>query len=137
MDGTETPSSVFAADVYAGLEAPETIDLRKRTGLETPDTTAPTRELYQVVQEKKASISGQVFGSDRGYVLPGDSNLPLDPDQLDEMMDKSHNHGSNGAASSRSGRDGMETEEDATRGSRKRKADGTSSVLRKVKDFKF
>ena len=74
----ETPSTLEGiASTVSGLETPDTIDLRKRAGTDTPDTLAGSypRELYQVVQEKKASggnaDGGQFFGSDKTYVLPG------------------------------------------------------------------
>ena len=75
IGGMETPmtmdGSVGATLLSSGIETPDTImDLRKRAGLETPDSTV-TRELYQVIQEKTshAGSSGQLFGSDKTYVL--------------------------------------------------------------------
>ena len=76
----ETPSTLEGiSSTVSGLETPDTIDLRKRAGTDTPDTLAGgsyPRELYQVVQEKKvaggnAGEGGQFFGSDKTYVLPG------------------------------------------------------------------
>ena len=60
----------------SGMETPDTIDLRKRIGIETPDAET-AKELYHIVQEKQAQAPGQFFGSDRKYVLPGaESELP-------------------------------------------------------------
>eukprot|EP00975_Prorocentrum_lima_P055279 11594465-Prorocentrum_lima.AAC.1 len=75
------------------METPDTIDLRKRAGMETPESSygAP-KELYQVVPERRpvggAAAAGQLFGSDRTYALPGkgDVTMALDPDQLEEML---------------------------------------------------
>jgi splicing factor 3B subunit 2 len=122
-DGLETPATIADSSWISGLDATESIvDLRKRIGgLETPDTAAGnSRELYQVIKESKAQVnaSGQIFGSDRLYTLPGQSN--------------------GGDVSVKLGqtRDGMDTEDDAARGSRKRKAE-TSLVSKKAKEFKF
>jgi splicing factor 3B subunit 2 len=158
MSGLETPSTLDGiGSVISGMETPATIDLRKRAGIETPDTTVDdhgaTKELFQVVKEKKqnSSTAGQLFGSDRAYVLPKNNNdiqLSLNPDELDEIMkDKGKmreaheqqqqdnvmfKHMNNFSASIV---DGAETEEDRTKG-KKRKAEQTV-VSRKVKEFKF
>ena len=76
--GAETPTTLQGiSSMASGLETPSTIDLRKRMGTETPDTVfdpdeAP-KELYHVIQERQSSVSGQLFGSDRAYKLPGAS----------------------------------------------------------------
>eukprot|EP01033_Poteriospumella_lacustris_P015476 gene15476-11068_t len=117
--GTETPATIADSSWISGLDATESIvDLRKRMGgLETPDTQQ--RELYQVIKESKgqAGAGGQIFGSDRLYSLPGHSNGDV-------------------SVKIGQGRDGTETEEDAVRGSRKRKAE-ESLVSKKAKEFKF
>ena len=92
--GAETPSTLDGIQsVTSGLDTPDTIDLRKRTGLDTPESSysGAGRELYTVIQEKHAAggaQAGQVFGSDRTYVLPGkgDVQLSLNPDELEEML---------------------------------------------------
>jgi hypothetical protein len=45
-----------------GLETPDTIDLRKKTA---------DRPLYQVLEEKEASVGGAMMGSSHTYVIPG------------------------------------------------------------------
>ena len=45
-----------------GLETPDTIDLRKKTA---------DRPLYQVLEEKEASVGGALMGSSHTYVIPG------------------------------------------------------------------
>eukprot|EP01036_Dinobryon_divergens_P037758 gene37758-49458_t len=90
--GIETPSTTEGiSSVTSGLETPETIDLRKRAGLETPDSAVGgQKELYYVVQERQAGPGdkAQIFGSDRTYVLPGkgDVNVSINPDQLENEL---------------------------------------------------
>jgi splicing factor 3B subunit 2 len=157
--GLDTPSTLDGtSSMISGMETPDTIDIRKRAGLETPDISVQgqgNRELYQVVKEKKASAagSGQLFGSDRLYVLPGKSDVQIsfNPDELDDLVknkerlkeahdaqiaqqDLMFKH-MNYNRSTTSHTDGMETE-DRMKGSKKRKADQTT-VLRKMKEFKF
>ena len=59
------------------METPDTIDLRKRTGIETPDESAgPPRELFHVLQERKADKSeGSIFNTENVYILPGTLTL--------------------------------------------------------------
>lgn len=126
--GLETPAIADGSvSMISEFETLDTIDLRKRAGQETPDTgpRGKDQQLYRVVQERKQSGAalGTVFGSDRGYVLG--QGQSADPDDLHDE-----------APSEVSRRDGADTEDG--RASRKRKAaDAPSSVLRKVKDFKF
>ena len=79
-DGLQTPSglatpsglSSIASTVPGGLETPDFIDLRKRReGTEsTTPGGGPPRELYTVVQEKRANQTG-FLGSERAYDLAG------------------------------------------------------------------
>jgi len=49
-----------------GLETPDTIDLRKRSGSVTE------RPLYQVLEQQDASVgAGNLMGSSHTYVIPG------------------------------------------------------------------
>lgn len=157
--GVETPMTLDGlTSLSSGLETPDTIDLRKRAGMDTPDTlaSATPRELYTVIQEKSTvgTSAGQMFGSDRAYVLPGrgDVQLSINPDELDEVLrgDKDklkdmHDekqkqissdytlNGTSGVSKS----NGAETEESSKGGaSKKRKAD-TTGPLKRFKDFKF
>lgn len=110
--GTETP--MFAEggiSSVSGLETPDTMmDLRKRAGVDTPDTTgisAVPPELYKVVPQREANVgTGALFGGDRKYVLPGakggggggaagggdgtevprDVQVSLNPDEVDEQL---------------------------------------------------
>lgn len=124
ISGTETPldgtHSVISG--ISGLETPDTIDLRKRAGIETPDIASvagdfdqyPHKDLYHVIQEKQAgsAVVGQMFGSDRVYVLPGtnseSANLPVG-----------------------------EGAEDETREGKKRKLDASSAAVKRMKEYKF
>lgn len=112
--GTETPATAEGiGSVASGLETPDTIDLRKRTGAETPDSQAPPRELYQVIPQRRADAQGQLFGSDHAYVMPvlgGVAAEGEEPDVGAGVGDK-----------------------------RKKSAKGeaTSNAAKKMKDFKF
>jgi hypothetical protein len=95
--GVETPMTLEGiSSVATGLETPDTIiDLRKRMGgSETPDSLAPPRELYQVIKEQAAQTAGQLFASDKTYVLPNGevgSQLPRglgEEDADDEVGNK-------------------------------------------------
>ncbi len=116
--GTDTPMDGVNSMV-SGLETPDAIDLRKRAGVETPDT-AP-RELYHVIQEKSAHAAGsQIFGSEKTYVLPGAS-----ADQEEKLPSGTQSEA------------GRASEDDSAR--RKRKSENASgaSSSKRHKDFKF
>lgn len=150
QSGLDTPSTLDGtSSMISGMETPAVIDLRKRAGTETPDTHTSQRELFQVIQEKKGSAlaSGQLFGSDRTYVInnKNDVQMSLNPDEIDEVMkdkeklkeahenyqqDSMFKHMNNFSA------DGVESEEDKSRGSKKRKAE-QPVISRKMKEFKF
>lgn len=73
------------------METPEGIELRKRAGLETPDSAAPSgpKELYKVLEQKDVSTAqGGLFGSDKRYVLDGgrDVQIALNPDEIVEQL---------------------------------------------------
>jgi hypothetical protein len=137
----ETPSTMDGiSTVQTGLETPDTvIDLRKRAaGMETPDSVAPPRELYQVIGEKTTTgaAAGQLFGSDRTYVMPGkgDVQMSINPDELeDRIKDKDHMREMYDAQQGETGVN--EGSEDAT-GKRKRRVDA-STASKRYKDFKF
>lgn len=108
--GAETP--MFGAEggisSVSGLETPDTMmDLRKRAGVDTPDTTgisAVPQDLYKVVPQRESAVgTGALFGGDRKYVLPGakggggaaggdgteiprDVQVSLNPDEVDEQL---------------------------------------------------
>ena len=132
--GLETPVTVDGHSTIAGTETPDTIvDLRKRAGLETPDSFSSSRELYQVLQEKTVvGGNGQMFGSDRTYVLPkGDVQVSINPDDLEESLkDKDHLRDAYEAQT------GAEEEEDGKGVKRKRRVEG-SATTKRYKDFKF
>jgi splicing factor 3B subunit 2 len=142
--GMETPNTLDGmSSVTSGLETPDTIDLRKRAGLETPDTThlAAPRELYQVLQEKAvAGVGGQLFGSDRTYVLgKGDVQLSINPDDLEEQLrDKEQLREAYEAQAAIVAGDSTEFEDGDTegKGKRKRRVD-SSAAAKRYKDFKF
>jgi splicing factor 3B subunit 2 len=119
--GVETPMTLSGmSSVTSGLETPDTvIDLRKREGgAETPDL-GPSRELYQVIQEKKPGQVGQaIYGSDRAYVMPSTSGK------------------SEGEASSAGGEVEDDDRLEDARSKRKRRTT-ESSAAKRQKDFKF
>ena len=109
-DGTAPPATAEGINsIVSGMETPDTIDLRKRVGIETPDAET-AKELFQVIQEKQTHATGQLFGSDRKYVLPSgaESELPKAAEEVGEKRKKS-----------------------------KAEAEADSSAAKKLKDFKF
>ncbi len=148
MSGMDTPSTLDGThSTITGLETPDTIDLRKRAGTDTPDTMASyPKELYHVLQETKTSGAkdgGTLFGSDHGYVLPskGGVELSIDPDQLqnqlDELGDQEGMRDVYDAEKTKAGIDGPDLADlDQANQKRKRRAD-TSMAAKRHKDFKF
>ena len=135
--GLETPVTVDGVSTIAGTETPDTIvDLRKRAGLETPDSFSSSRELYQVLQEKTVlGGNGQMFGSDRTYVLPkGDVQVSINPDDLEEQLKNKDHMRDAYEAQTATGEEG--DQDDGKGGKRKRRVDGTAATKR-YKDFKF
>ena len=109
-DGTATPATAEGINsIVSGMETPDTIDLRKRVGIETPDAET-AKELFQVIQEKQTHATGQLFGSDRKYVLSSgaESELSKAAEEVGEKRKKS-----------------------------KAEAEADSSAAKKLKDFKF
>lgn len=107
--GAETPMYADGGiSSVSGLETPDTMmDLRKRAGADTPETTgisAAPAELYKVVPQRETNVgAGALFGGDRKYVLPGakaggagvgadgaevprDVQVSLNPDEVDEQL---------------------------------------------------
>mmetsp|Transcript_29786 Transcript_29786/g.41131 ORF Transcript_29786/g.41131 Transcript_29786/m.41131 type:complete len:587 (+) Transcript_29786:190-1950(+) len=60
------------SSIPSGVETPDTIDLRKKTGAggEAP-ATQPPRALYQVLEQQETSVGGALMGSSHTYVVPG------------------------------------------------------------------
>mmetsp|Transcript_17740 Transcript_17740/g.17825 ORF Transcript_17740/g.17825 Transcript_17740/m.17825 type:complete len:554 (+) Transcript_17740:142-1803(+) len=143
--GAETPMTMEGmSSVTSGLETPDTvIDLRKRAGLDTPDSSAgQPKELFHVLQERNVTgEKGQLFGSDRTYVLPGksDVNVSINPDQLeDELEDMGQQDRLKDAYEAEQGAGDGEFQEDRDdpRGKRKRRADA-NTITKRNKGFKF
>lgn len=75
--GIETPLD-DASTIVSGLQTPESaVDLRKRAGFETPDSStgiqSTERALYQIIDEAKvrgAHASSALFSSDKRYLVP-------------------------------------------------------------------
>ena len=117
--GTDTPMDGGVSSMVSGLETPDAIDLRKRAGVETPDT-AP-RELYHVIQEKSAHAAGaQIFGSEKTYVLPSAGG-----DQEERL------------ASGIQSESGRASEDDSARRKRKTESASSAGSSKRHKDFKF
>lgn len=143
--GMETPQTLDGiSSMISGMETPDAIDLRKRAGIETPGGDTP-RELYHVIKEKSANISGssQLFGSDRTYVLPGRPGveISINPDSLEDQLHQMKQpdilqdaYETQLSSEGRHEKDGGESED--LRGKRKRRADAGSAAKRH-KDFKF
>jgi hypothetical protein len=141
------------SSVQTGLEIDGVIDLRKRavassSGMETPDALASnsyyssssnnniggTKELYQVIQEKQVvgGTTGQLFGSDRTYVIPGSSGAGAgSSSEIVGSVSGSSN------ISSSSGIEEDEVELGEKDKKKKRMMDATSNIAKKYKDFKF
>lgn len=142
--GMETPLTLEGmSSVTSGLETPDTIDLRKREGVETPSDRP--RELYQVLQEKKGhqGAGGQFFGSDKGYVVgKGAVEVSINPDQLEsEIGELGSKEGLRDTYEAQLAAKGGEGEFDADqdhdpRQKRKRRAE-SGAQSKRHKDFKF
>ncbi|KAL9111441.1 MAG: hypothetical protein Q9227_004118 [Pyrenula ochraceoflavens] len=100
--GLETPSGIASAvpSEFAPAESVSELDLRKRRGTETEESSNP-RSAYQVLPEQQSRVQG-FFGGDRTYDLkaaqnslpvlgqeesrkrkkPGDVDVSMDPDAL-------------------------------------------------------
>ena len=96
MSGAVTPMTLDGiSSVASGLETPDTINLRKRTGFETPhdqeNLNSPAPELYHVIQEqavKDQHRNDQLYGSEKTYVLPGSQgvDVTINPDELENEI---------------------------------------------------
>ena len=143
VTGSETPMTLKGiSSVTSGLETPETIDLRKRAGLETPDSSVGgQRELYHVISERQGQTGGQFFGSDKTYVLPGkgDVQISMNPDKLEDelsdMVEQGHLKDTYESHASRGDGD-YDEDRDDPRGKRKRRADA-GALAKRNKGFKF
>jgi splicing factor 3B subunit 2 len=143
-DGMETPLTLEGmSSVVSGLETPDTIDLRKREGVETPMSDAGGRELYRVIQEKKVQGAGgaQIFGSDRGYVIgKGAVEVSINPDELETelsgLKQKDNLRGAYEAQLAAQGGEGEYEDHDDPRQKRKRRAE-SGAQSKRHKDFKF
>ena len=70
-DGTQSTMTGISSQLPGGMETPDAINLRKDGA--TTETPLPIgdRKLYQVLQQKAASVGGGIMGSDHVYVIPG------------------------------------------------------------------
>ena len=149
MSGMDTPSTLEGVQsMVSGMETPDTIDLRKRTGTDTPDTmSSHPQELYHVLEEKKVSNtrdSATLFGTDHGYVLPGQGGVEvsINPDQLENQLHELEDQdGMKEVYDAERAKDGNGVgasiaELDQANQKRKRRAD-TSMAAKRHKDFKF
>mmetsp|Transcript_31166 Transcript_31166/g.104880 ORF Transcript_31166/g.104880 Transcript_31166/m.104880 type:complete len:346 (+) Transcript_31166:77-1114(+) len=142
LTGTETPLDDGASSVISGLETPDAIDLRKRAGLDTPDTSGISsaqsgeqeKALYRVLDEQKARGpygQGTLFGSDKRYDVSSGVAATLDPDSLEADLGQDALQGK-----LRAGGGGNDSPEDV-RGKRKRDGDAAAAKAKKSKDFRF
>ena len=141
--GIETPldgaSSVVSGMQSSGLETPQSIDLRKRAGAETPESSsAGSQPLYQVIGEEKARASqaGTLFASDKRYNVSGVA-ASLDPEDAGDQNALRDAYQARQAAPDQGVADALAQGTSA----QKRKIDasrGKASKRRKEKDdFKF
>jgi len=94
VSGMDTPSTTLASgmtSVTDAIDDDSQIDLRKRAGTETPDTSgiaSAPKELYQVVQQQATDVGSGLFGTDKKYVVPagGDVAVSINPDQLESQV---------------------------------------------------
>lgn len=144
-DGMETPLTLEGmSSVVSGLETPDTIDLRKREGVETPMSDATGgRELYRVIQERKVQGAGgaQIFGSDRAYVIgKGAVEMSINPDELETelsgLKQKDNLRGAYEAQLAAQGGEAEYEDHDDPRQKRKRRAE-SGAQSKRHKDFKF
>jgi splicing factor 3B subunit 2 len=73
-DGSVSVSGLSSVASAAGLQTPDEIEMRKRSGLETPSEQAPMqmrKELYTVLEQKEARVGGALYGSAYTYAVPG------------------------------------------------------------------
>jgi splicing factor 3B subunit 2 len=158
MSGTETPMTLDGiSSVASGLETPDTINLRKRTGFETPQGGAgggPAPELYHVAKEQapsKEQQKGQLYGSEKTYVLPGSVRgveVTMNPDELESELgdlkggqEALRDAYESQLAADRGGEEGGARDFEAAdvndpRNKRKRRAE-SSAVSSRHKNFKF
>jgi len=146
--GIETPLDDVTgiSSVTSGLETPDAIDLRKRAGLDTPETplSAVPRDLYKVVEQKETDIGGGLFGSNKKYVVPGmgqnEIQVALNPDQLEEQLGDEdvlkEKYELEMEAQRNDREDVSDIMADEAR-KRKRKLDKQKDKSKKYKDFKF
>jgi splicing factor 3B subunit 2 len=73
-EGEEAAADGIESVLPPPLSSTAPVDLRKQPGDETPLSTAPPKQLYQVIDQTKASAdqqSGNFFASDVTYGVPG------------------------------------------------------------------
>ena len=148
--GSSPRASATISSAISGLETPDAIDLRKRAGLETPDSSGissansgqPEKQLYKVIDEQRGSArgaSGTLFASDKRYKVGAGVDAAIDPATLEGDL-------SNQAAlrqkydEARGAGDDDDVGDVLADGVRnmKRKLDkANSSASKKQKDFKF
>jgi splicing factor 3B subunit 2 len=129
ISGTETPYSIADSGWISGMETPDTLDLRKRMGIETPG--ASNQQFVQIFKENKATgIGGEIFASDHMYAFDDGKVKPNEP--ISQSIVQNESLSRHVGISSRTG---IETEEDASR-NRKRKAE-SSVITKRTKEFKF
>ncbi|XP_055345832.1 splicing factor 3B subunit 2-like [Paramacrobiotus metropolitanus] len=95
LEGLITPSG-GASSVPAGLETPDSIELRKRKIEREMEAGDEVQQLYTVLPEKKVDrIGGAVMGSTHVYELPGGAKksgegiqVALDPLDLERGLDE-------------------------------------------------
>jgi splicing factor 3B subunit 2 len=122
VSGTETPMTLDGmSSVATGLETPGIIDLRKRSGIETPNsmyTDVQPRDLYKVIPQKDVGHgnNNQLFDSERTYAFSEGNE--------------------NGNDKSKDTDVGSTAGTQEANGKKKRRLDSSASV-QKLKDFKF
>jgi len=96
-DGTQTPmtdgGTQSVSSLTSGMETPESIDLRKSKGTDTPETP----QLFHVLAQKETTVGGSLFGSNTTYDMAstkkkssaeGGVEVSMTGGELDNMDDE-------------------------------------------------
>lgn len=99
MDESEEEGEAGEAGVDDGIESvlppplssTAPMDLRKQPGDETPLSSEPHKQLYQVIDQNKANAdqqSGTFFSSDVAYAVPGTATAAAVPEGAESVLSK-------------------------------------------------
>ena len=85
-DGTKTPMTdggiQSVSSLTSGMETPESIDLRKSKGTDTPETP----QLFHVLAQKETTVGGALFGSTNTYDMSSTKKKDTGPAGVEVSM---------------------------------------------------